>query len=59
MVSTKWQLGYLDFALALRETFEKSHLEKFRINLAQTCGEIAKVWLRITPFEIDSVDFMG
>ena len=23
--------------------------------LAQTCGEIAKLWLRMTPFEIDSV----
>ena len=29
--------------------------KEFRIELAQTCGEIAKLWLRMTLFEIECV----
>jgi hypothetical protein len=36
-----------------------SERKEFRIKLAQTCSGIAKLYLRMTLFEIDSVDSMG
>jgi hypothetical protein len=36
-----------------------SEHKDFKIKLAQTCSGIAKLYLRMTLFEIDSVDSMG